>query len=218
MVFGPVIMLYLPIPLTTKGKVNRREDITKTYAVPKKWQSKQTKQVTPPTPSTNKGKQAFLDYSYFIIAQQTTESDLWGTPGFSREEWGGKTLFLNSGVSSSEQRWIQSSHSHDGGMKKRVEMENKKGCQELLMCNLSCLSPFEFFFLCNPAFHISICHYFCIFLGSSVFLVSLLLSLSVCLFLVVRSLGSPGQTKPSPDVITASQTEGEETGGRNVGS
>lgn len=28
------------------------------------------------------------------------------------------------------------------------------------------------------------------------------------LFLAVRSLGSSGQTKPSPDVITASQTEG----------
>lgn len=33
-------------------------------------------------------------------------------------------------------------------------------------------------------------------------------SFCLSLFLVVRSLGSSGQTKPSPDVITASQTEG----------
>lgn len=55
--------------------------------------------------------------------------------------------------------------------------------------------------------------------GSFLFpLISSSLALSLCLFLVVRSSGSSGQTKPSPDVITASHTEGEETGGRNVGA
>lgn len=69
----------------------------------------------------------------------------------------------------------------------------------------------------TPAFPISVCCHFCVFL-SSIFLVSHL-SFSHSLsssFLVVSSLGLSGKTRPKPDVITASQ--GEETGGRNMGS
>lgn len=47
---------------------------------------------------------------------------------------------------------------------------------------------------------------------------SLLCSFIMPVFLAVRSLGSSAQTQPDPHVITASQTEGEETAGRNMGT
>ncbi len=129
---------------------------------------------------------------------------LWETPGCSREEWGGNHFFSTQEsvqVSSAEYRV------HIAMMeewKRGWRQKTKKACQESLMCNLFCLSLFIYCFLSlHPAFHISICCYFCIFLCSSVFLVfpsflSLSLSLSVSFWLS----GLWGRwDKPSPALM-----------------
>lgn len=100
---------------------------------------------------------------------------------------GEKNTFLNPQVCSSEQWRIQSSHSHDGGMKKREEMQKKKAARNHWCVTFSASLPsYTSFSLCSPVLCFtsdslnSICCYFCIVLAAP----SLVpLSLSVSLFL-----------------------------------
>lgn len=71
---------------------------------------------------------------------------------------------------------MQSSHSHDVGMKKSVRFKNRKVCQKSLLCNLFCLSHFM---LLSLSFSIPMHCNFCIFLCNSIILVALLLSVSI---------------------------------------
>lgn len=152
------------------------------YAVKKRW-STRTEQIK--NQAIPFHQQAFLhvfQYSYFRATAGCLQEE--------SEEWR---------VRSSERGWMQSSRSHDGGIKKRGCQDEKqqRPVRKSVMCDLflplSTRMPLSRF----PLFYTLLLLE--IFLCSSIFLVSLA-PLS-------RLSGSSGQTEPSPDVITASQTE-----------
>lgn len=97
---------------------------------------------------------------------------------------------------------MQSSHSHDVGMKKRVwGLKTKRSVRNHCFFNLFCLSHSMLLSLCFSIFlyiKTSVSSYATVSFSLPFFYLSL--------FLVVRSLRSLGQTKHSRDVITAIQT------------
>lgn len=95
----------------------------KIYAV-----KKQTNKKNNAIPSTNKGKQAFVDHSYFRTVEQITETGLWENTWLPLKWVEGERVC--SAVYSSEQGWM-SSNSHDVGKKKKVKVKNNKGLSEI---------------------------------------------------------------------------------------
>lgn len=93
----------------------------KIYAVKKEKTNKKNNA----SPSTNKGKQAFVGHSYFRTVQQ---NGLWENTWLPLKWVEGERVC--SAVYSSEQRWM-SSNSHDVGKKKKVKVKNNKGLSEI---------------------------------------------------------------------------------------
>ncbi len=177
---------------TRRGKEASR---CKIYAVKEKTRKKQTNALN----FHHQGKKALLDFSHFKTAQWTTETSLCEKHlvAFERS-WGVKTLFLNPGVCSSEQCWRVHTAMMDE-WKRGWRWKTTKACQASLMCNISASLPkCTAFFLCTPAFPISICCFW-IFL-----LQALSLSLAVSLFLSVSNWlsGVRGRRdKPNPALM-----------------
>ena len=161
------------------------------------------------------GKQVFLDFHFWIV-QQACES-CWLTTDAC-----GNHLVADKGGG-----WEMNTFSQPRSLFKWAAVKKKKIPVRNHWCVTFCASLPSY---TATAFSLCSCLVLhpCCFPASYILLLLYLLKQQhlprfplrafLCLFLAGMFLGSSGQTEPCPYVITASQTEEEETGGRNVGS